>query len=154
VDTPACPSPWQVDKDNQVTIRTTYPRLDLMLQASSEPSGGSADDEEESRPGHQEPGRHAEATVSIKRLSRVLAAVGAPPRPSLRAAPAARSHRTLTKRDSPFVCRVVHCRAVSGDCKIQQGVLCVVPGQIVLLKLFLQDVQHTSVMLFYLPVML
>ena len=44
--------------------------------------------------------------------------------------------------------------AVSGDCKIQQGVLCVVPGQIVLFKLFLQDVQHTSVMLFYLPVML
>lgn len=71
-----------------MTIRTTYPRLDLMLQASSEPSGASADGDEESRPDHEEPERHAEATVSIKRLSRVLAAVGTLPRSSPRAASA------------------------------------------------------------------
>ena len=44
--------------------------------------------------------------------------------------------------------------AATADCKMHCGVLCVVPGQMVLLKLYLQDTERTSVMLFYLPVML
>ena len=51
-----------VQKDNQVTIRTTYPKLDLML--TPRPPEESAQD------GDEDLRLEAEATISIKRLAR------------------------------------------------------------------------------------
>ena len=89
-----------VQKDNQVTIRTTYPKLDLML-TSSPPEESLQDGDEDVR-------LEAEATISIKRLARVLQAL------------------------------------VMADCKMHCGVLCLVPGHVVLLKLYLSDNQRMS----------
>ena len=89
-----------VQKDNQVTIRTTYPKLGLML-TSSAPEEALQDGDEDVR-------LEAEATISIKRLSRVLQAL------------------------------------VAADCKMHCGVLCLVPGHVVLLKLYLSDNQRQS----------
>ena len=89
-----------VQKDNQVTIRTTYPKLDLML-TSSPPEESLQDGDEDVR-------LEAEATISIKRLARMLQAL------------------------------------VMADCKMHCGVLCLVPGHVVLLKLYLSDNQRMS----------
>ena len=147
-------------KDNQVTIRTTYPRLDFLQTGGADDMQTGATDDGGQAEAHDsdEVKKEAEATISIKRLSKVLQALGArglrpsappppssPPLPPTRLALRRLTPRPRRRRPGPHcIPPPLYSPAVVSDVRLWLGVLCLVPGQFVVLKLFIQDQEKSS----------
>ena len=121
-----------VEKPELVRIKTTYPKLGVPTAAPSE------DDEAEG----------GGAAVAGVDATGGAAACDAPA-----AAPAALLSRTASASvEIKKLLRVLQSLSAS-DLKIQNAIVCVVPGSMVILKIYLPDVNQESFMIYYLPVM-
>ena len=107
----------QVEKAEQVEIKTTFPRLGVP-DAGAPPAAADADGGEPSSPSGGGGGEvMATASVEIKKLLRVLGSL------------------------------------TGSDLRIQNAIICVVPGSMVVLKIYLADESNESFIIYYLPVL-
>ena len=118
-----------VEKPELVKIKTTYPKLGV--PAAADDSDGS--------------GAPAAGSMAAGGCSHP------PPRGArapLRAPPETASASVEVKK---FL-RVLQSLS-SSDLKIQNAIVCIVPGSMVILKIYLPDVNQESFMIYYLPIM-